>query len=837
MFEGFVVEGADATTPGTNSYAIYLRNSTSALTARHNVVRAGRGAPGQSWVAGSNGQNGVPGSPGAATRNTTCTIGQVVTSGGAGGVRVCAGGTSVNGGAGGAARCPDVDLQSGNGDRGLNAGGLGGLGGWGHRSSSTGSCQPTAGQVGVGFPGENGAAVPDGASGAGCGVTASRGSVVGGEWEGGSGESAANGQHGRGGGGSGGGQRSSPEATLEARPRLAWTLFQRYRCCWQPDWCSKPVPSLDQREGLTLSLAIFDDRLAAAAVRLGITCWQAGKGWRFFLIEWCVAAHLELPMPRHHRRLGARAPLWLGTILSLSLVIACTNDETVAREGSPEETATGIGRLRVEDGKLLDAEGDPVALEGLGLGEVSAVKQQGRWNEDYFAKARSWGAEMVRLPVNPGTFRDNAEQTLEDLDSAVEWCNSNDLYLVIDYHLDGNVPDQLFMYGDMCGGTWEDTREFWGTVAPRYADEPAVAFYEIYNEPTAMEWEGGSWEFADWTAQADDLVALVRSHAPHTIPLVSGLDFAYDFSDGGDTPFTSPDIALSVHPYPGRARTDRRTAWDSAFGYLCDRYPIVFTEVGFDPLDDEELAYQGDLEYGREIMGYAREKHISWAAFVFFRDPYWPMPLFSDWEGLSPTLSGQFFKDLLAGQAIEEAGAGYVPVTAPEDPPGNGPSGLHWGLWADPGASAEWRDSPSDTSAAVHIEAEPAVQAGMYANFAWDRAVLDVSGYNEVVLEATIAEGQPFSFSFGRNEGDEYHGCSYDLVGAGSSTYLVDLLEPNWCGPTTCFDMQAEGVAFYNAWSTSPTSVDIQVDGVEFRANPDHPLPEGGQVGTGACAD
>ena len=540
-------------------------------------------------------------------------------------------------------------------------------------------------------------------------------------------------------------------------------------------------------------------------------------------------------MTSHHLGGWARTPLWFGTILSLSLVVACTEDEKVAGAAPPEETQTARGRLRVEDGKLLDEDDHWVALEGLGLGEVSAVKSQGRWSEDYFAMARSWGAEVVRLPVNPGTFRDDPEQTQEDLDAAVEWCQANDLYLVIDYHLDGNVPDQLFLYGEMCGGTWEDAREFWGAVAPRYADEPAVAFYEIYNEPTAMESEGGSWEFADWAAQADELVALVRFHAPDTIPLVSGLDFAYDFSDGGDTPFESQDIALSVHPYSGRASTDRRAAWDRAFGYLSDRYPIVFTEVGFDPFD-EEPAYRGDLEYGREIMGYAREKHISWAAFVFYLDPYWPMPLFSDWEDLTPTFSGYFFQDLLAGVDLEVAGDGYGPVTIPENPPGDGPSGLYWGYWSDAGASAEWLAPVDEGSAAVHIEAEPEAQAGLYANFAGDQSLLDASGYNEVVFEATVAEGEPFSFSFGRTE-DEYHGCSYDLVGAGSTTYVVDLLEPAWCGPTSCFDMQATGLAFSNAWSAAEGSIDLQIDSVEFQTDPDRPLPEGGQIGTVACSD
>ena len=540
-------------------------------------------------------------------------------------------------------------------------------------------------------------------------------------------------------------------------------------------------------------------------------------------------------MTSHHLGGWARAPLWLGTILSFSLVVACTEDEKLGGEQPSPATATGMGRLRVEDGKLLDADGSQVVLAGLGLGELNSVKQQERWTQDYFANARGWGAEMVRLPVNPGTFRDDPEQTLEDLDAAVEWCRLNELYLIIDYHIVGNVPDQLFAYGDAAGATWEDTHDFWNTVAPRYADEPAVAFYEIYNEPSALDWKGGTWEFAEWKVQADELVALVRSHAPDTIPLVGGLDFAYDFSDGGDTPFESVDIALSAHPYPGRARTERRVAWDRAFGYLSDRYPIVFTEVGFDPFEEEELSYRGDLDFGREIVGYAREKQISWAAFVFYKDPYWPMPLFSDWGDLTPTVSGYFFKDLLAGEALEVAGDGYGPVT-PEDPSGNGPEGFFWNCWADSGASAEWLAPPSAESAAVRIEAEPSAQGGAYASFTWDEAPLDLSGYNEVVLDATIAEGQRFALTLGRNEDDGYHGCSYDLVGAGSTTYTVDLLAPDWCGPASCFDLQAEGIGFNNGWSASPSSIEIEIEGAEFQTNPARPLPLGGQVGIEDCS-
>jgi len=117
----------------------------------------------------------------------------------------------------------------------------------------------------------------------------------------------------------------------------------------------------------------------------------------------------------------------------------------------------------------------------------------------------------------------------------------------------------------------------------------------------------------------------IRKHAPKTIPLVGGLGFATDYSEAGDPPFQSPDIALTAHPYPGIARTDRREVWDAMFGHLAERYPFVFTEAGFDPYDViVPQSYPGALDYGRELMQYAEEKQISWAAFVVYNGPGWP---------------------------------------------------------------------------------------------------------------------------------------------------------------------------------------------------------------------
>lgn len=317
------------------------------------------------------------------------------------------------------------------------------------------------------------------------------------------------------------------------------------------------------------------------------------------------------------------------------------------------------GRLRVTGGKLVDAEGEQVVLEGLGFAAIGDAKSIGKWNEDYFANARSWNAELIRLPVNPADYRGAPEQTLLDLDDAVAWCRKHGMYLIIDYHVIGNATQGLFQFPDALSTTWPEAEAFWATVSARYADQPTVAFAEIYNEPAALEYLGGSWSFADWKQHADALVAVVREHAPKTIPVLAGLDWAYDLSAGGDRPFADPDIVLADHPYPGRAKTNRQAAWDAAFGYLAARYPFILTEFGFDPNDqvDASGTYRADLSYGREIVHYARDKSMSWTPFVFFNDSGWPMPLFSDWGTLAPTYSGQFFKDVLAGIDIDLAGS------------------------------------------------------------------------------------------------------------------------------------------------------------------------------------
>ncbi len=249
LLEGFVIAGAAATTPGANSYAVYvdLTAAGDPVTIRDNVIAAGDGAPGDWGSLGALGADGVPGEG----RSSDPTVDDpnydafVATGTGscdssndrqlANGAVFSCGADVVNGGEGGGNRCPPMstcdtgDLGYGcvnstsafhwvqysalngaagqAGDSGAPAA-SGGLGGEDlievYSTSYGGFICWLAPQLEL--PGVDGPIGVNGSSGSGC--SASTGTVVAGDWVGGTSGAGTDGTDGGGGGGGGGGSGS-----------------------------------------------------------------------------------------------------------------------------------------------------------------------------------------------------------------------------------------------------------------------------------------------------------------------------------------------------------------------------------------------------------------------------------------------------------------------------------------------------------------------------------------------------------------------------------------------------------------------------------------------------
>lgn len=223
VLDGFVVFAYSSKTTGANSIGIYVRDCDASLAIRNSRIvggDGGNGAPGSFGASGAAGVSGTAGLPAFDLGKSTCAQADW-RAGGAGGSFQC-GTTSVSGGAGGTAICPDFDESTTgcatsatnqtrkaaeNGQAGSNGGGSGGLAGLDSiinslcgYSGSCGSCSVPGDSMtgGAGQPGSDGS---NGTGGSGCSNVA--GSVSGGLWVPGQGGAGADGSHGAGGGGGG----------------------------------------------------------------------------------------------------------------------------------------------------------------------------------------------------------------------------------------------------------------------------------------------------------------------------------------------------------------------------------------------------------------------------------------------------------------------------------------------------------------------------------------------------------------------------------------------------------------------------------------------------------
>ena len=298
--------------------------------------------------------------------------------------------------------------------------------------------------------------------------------------------------------------------------------------------------------------------------------------------------------------------------------------------------------LSVKGNKIVDTTGRPVLLRGVAISDPDKVEHQGHWTKEHFQKVKDFGAMVVRIPVHPVAWRSRTpEHYLTLLDQAVQWCTELDMYVMIDWHTIGNLKMELFQ-DPMYVTTKAETFEFWRTIARHYRNNNTVAFYELFNEPTLYHGQLGRMSWTEWKELNEDMIAVIRAHDQETIPLVAGLDWAYDLTPLLVEPVEAEGIAYVTHPYPHKRTPPFEPKWEENFGFAAGRFPVLATELGF-TLGTEGMADNGD--YGRAIISYLESKDIGWVAWVY--DPEWYPSLFRSWKTYTLTESGEFFRAAL----------------------------------------------------------------------------------------------------------------------------------------------------------------------------------------------
>jgi len=190
------------------------------------------------------------------------------------------------------------------------------------------------------------------------------------------------------------------------------------------------------------------------------------------------------------------------------------------------------------------------------------------WLDNHFTRTdadsmKAWGFNSVRvamhykwltLPIEnePVSGQDTwLEEGFVRLDSLLDWCRDNQMYLILDLHgapggqgKDANISD----YDPSKPSLWESyenrrkTVALWSRLARRYANEPWIGGYDLINEP--------NWDLPGGNALRQlyiEITNAVRGADPNHMIIIEGNWFANDYA--GLTPPWDNNMVYSGHKY------------------------------------------------------------------------------------------------------------------------------------------------------------------------------------------------------------------------------------------------------------------------------------------------
>lgn len=216
----------------------------------------------------------------------------------------------------------------------------------------------------------------------------------------------------------------------------------------------------------------------------------------------------------------------------------------------------------------------------------------------------STGANTIRLPFHYKLFSDedylginSRDEGFLRIDSLVNWCRDNNLYLILDMHdaPGGQTGDNI---DDSYGYPWlfeseKCQREFcdiWRDIAAHYCNEPVILGYELLNEPIAPYFDNVDELNSKLETLYKRAVKTIREVDKNHIVLLGGAQWNGNFS-----PFSTPafddKIIFTCHRYGGEPTEEaikeiinfrnriKRPMYMGEIGHNTDRWQAEFCKV------------------------------------------------------------------------------------------------------------------------------------------------------------------------------------------------------------------------------------------------------------------
>ncbi len=272
------------------------------------------------------------------------------------------------------------------------------------------------------------------------------------------------------------------------------------------------------------------------------------------------------------------------------------SEEADAKDADTETSvaSTGIsldyyGAIHVEDGNLVDEDGNSVQLTGVSSHGLS-------WYPEYITEETisslrdNWGINVIRLAMYTSDYNgycvagSDIQETLKDnIDEAISAATVNDMYVIIDWHIlnDGDPNEYK-----------SEAIQFFGEMVRKYKDYDNV-IYEICNEPN------GETTWDDVRRYANEVIPVIRNVNKDALILVGTPEWSSDLESVMDNPLDFDNIMYTYHFYGSSHGDSYRENLTSA---LEDGLPVFISEYGFTSADGDGDIDESEAEAWMEII-------------------------------------------------------------------------------------------------------------------------------------------------------------------------------------------------------------------------------------------
>ena len=253
-------------------------------------------------------------------------------------------------------------------------------------------------------------------------------------------------------------------------------------------------------------------------------CTNTQSGWGWEANRSCISPSTCSSQPAPYVIVG-------GNNSSSSSSVATSSSSSAGNQGF----VSTHGQLRTSGNQLINKNGTAVQLRGMSSHGL-------QWYGDYMNLSSirwlrdDWGINVIRAAMytaSEGYIEDPSvkNKVFEIVDAAI----ALDIYVIVDWHIlsDGN-PQQYKA----------EAKAFFNEVAQRYGNTPNV-IYEIANEPNGG---GVTWNAAI-RPYAQEVIPVIRNHAPNSLVIVGTGTWSQDVTDAAANPVSFPNVGYAMHFY------------------------------------------------------------------------------------------------------------------------------------------------------------------------------------------------------------------------------------------------------------------------------------------------